>query len=451
MNGSIAAKSKQKNTFLQNFKRAKLFAKDPLEFQRKSFEEEGDCYYIKFGPKKIFVTRDAGVFAQVLQLNNKNYTKDFAMHQLSMALGKGLLTNDGESWLHQRRLAQPAFHKKRLEGMLGLMYEISFNHILDLKTRIGKNPVFIDQEMMALTSDVAIQTLLGMKKNDDLVYMQKSFVDIQEHVVKRIRRPFFIPISYINGSHFWATKLIKSYDKIIYKIIEEKEKNPGENDLISMLLDSRDEVTGEGMSKKQLRDELITIYVAGHETSGYTLSWAFYAITQNREIYNKIKEEVKPIFDKGFDGIESIKQLIYTRQVVDETLRKYPTAYILSRQSLSDDKTKDYEIPGDYVILLSTFYLHRNTKYWKDPETFDPERFGVNGDKEAIKHAYYPFGGGPRMCIGNNFALWEITLVLAMMMYHFDFEYVENQKIEFQPLVTLKPKNGIQLYLKSIK
>ncbi|MBL0286992.1 MAG: cytochrome P450 [Bacteroidetes bacterium] len=449
MDNSVANKSKN-YTFFQNIERAKLFAKDPLGFQKKSFEEEGDCYYLKLGPKKIFVTRDAGVFAQVLQLNHKNYTKDFAMHQLSMALGNGLLTNDGESWLHQRRLAQPAFHKKRLEGMLGLMYEIALEHIKDLKSRTNHTPTFIDQEMMALTSDIAIQTLLGMKKNEELIYMQKSFVDIQEHIVKRIRRPFFIPLSYINGSHGKATTLIKSYDKIIYKIIDEKEKNPGENDLISMLLASRDEDTGEGMSKKQLRDELITIYVAGHETSGYTLSWAFYAISQNKEIYNKIKEEVKPIFEEGFNGIESIKKLVYTRQVVDETLRKYPTAYILSRQCKANDKTDDVEIPGDYVVLLSTFYLHRNTKFWKDPEVFDPERFGENGDKEAIRKAYYPFGGGPRMCIGNNFALWEITLVLAMMMYHFDFEYVENQKIEFQPLVTLKPKYGIQLNLKPI-
>lgn len=141
----------------------------------------------------------------------------------------------------KKRLAQPAFHKKRLEGMLGLMYEIALEHIKDLKSRTNHTSTFIDQEMMALTSDIAIQTLLGMKKNEELIYMQKSFVDIQEHIVKRIRRPFFIPLSYINGSHGKATTLIKSYDKIIYKIIDEKEKNPGENDLISMLLASRDE------------------------------------------------------------------------------------------------------------------------------------------------------------------------------------------------------------------
>lgn len=437
-----------KYSFFQRLMRAKEFAKDPLGFQKSNFDREGDNYYFELGPKKIFVTRDPAVFAQVLQLNNKNYTKDFAMHQLSMALGKGLLTNDGESWLTQRRLIQPTFHKKRLEGMLDLMYDISKNHIDGVLENINDKPVFIDQEMMALTSDVAIQTLLGMKKNEDLIYMQKSFIEIQEHIVKRIRKPFFIPWSHLNGSHQVATKLIKSYDKIIYNIIDEKSKNPGENDLISMLLASRDEETGEGMSKKQLRDELITIYVAGHETSGYTLSWAFYAISQNKSIYDKLKTEAKQVFKDGFKGMESLKQLVYTRQVVDETLRKYPTAYILSRQCLKDDEANGVKIPSSYVVLLSTYYLHRNTKFWNDPETFDPERFGENGDKAAIKNAYYPFGGGPRMCIGNNFALWEITLVLGMMMFHFDFDYVVNQQIEFQPLITLKPKNGIQLILK---
>ena len=427
------------------------FAPDPIGFMGKNFERLGENFFFHIGPRKLIATSDPLVFEQVLQLNHRNYSKDFAMHQLSLALGRGLLTNEGESWWKQRRLAQPAFYKKRLDGLFDVMYNISDAYIQELKSRLSEQPTFIDKEMMALTSDIAIITLLGTEKTDELIYMQQKFVDVQEHLIKRIRNPFFAPFSHLDGSHNQFNKIMESFDKIVYRIIDEKKKSVPGNDLITMLLEAKDADTGEGMSDKQLRDELITMYVAGHETSGYTLAWAFYAIGKHPEVYARVKAEVNSVFSKGFQGMDTLKELVYTRQIIDETLRLYPTAYLLSRLIKGNDQVNGIALPEGHVVLLSTLYLHRNKKYWQNPETFNPDRFGENGEKEAIKKAYYPFGGGPRMCIGNHFALMETTLVLGMMMYHFDFTLVEDQKIDFQPLVTLKPRYGIQLTLRKSK
>jgi cytochrome P450 len=237
---------------------------------------------------------------------------------------------------------------------------------------------------------------------------------------------------------------IKIIDDIIYDIIDKKRKNESYgNDLVTMLMEARDEDTGEGMPDKQLRDELLTIYVAGHETSAYCLSWTFYELMRHPDIYQKIKEEAAAVVKDGKIGADGLKGLTYTRAVVNESMRLFPPAYLVSRECGEDDEIDGVKINKGDVILMSIYGLHRNPKHWPQPLSFRPERFLET--TEATKHYHIPFGAGPRMCIGNHFAMMEITLILAKVALNLDLEWVIGQKIEMQPLVTLKPKHGILL------
>lgn len=424
-------------------------SKDILGFFESNFKKHGDTFLFRMPLNRVLLaTCDADVVKNILVTNQKNYRKDYGNNILKLALGNGLLTNEGESWFRQRRLAQPAFYKKRLEGFFDTMNALTLEHIAQLKERNVKE-IFIDREMMQLTSKVVIETLLGADVSGKLSRIQNYIYSLQEHLVKLIRVPFYNYWSKVNGTDKKFQDTLKAFDTILYEIIQLRKGKESKNDLLSMLMDARDEDTGEGMSDKQLRDELLTIYVAGHETSGYTLAWAMYLLCSHPTVYEKAKAEVKEVMHDGSLDMEKYKHLTYLKQIIDETLRLYPTAYIVSRESKSSDEVNGYEIPDNIVTLMSLYYLHRNPKYWKQPNDFIPERFDGKNNVLFNSEAYYPFGGGPRMCIGFYFATMEITIVLAQLLYHFDFELVKDHPVAFEPLVTLKPKFGIKVKIKS--
>jgi len=432
------------------FGNAFQFAAGPLVFMTKCTNKYGSVFQLYIPPgREIIASSDPEWFTQILVNNHKNYIKDFAYKQLGLALGNGLLVNDGESWYRQRRLAQPAFYKKRLEDLFHVMEDVADNYMLELGNRTGID-IRIDEAMMKLTSDIVIKTLLGGSNIDEYSFIQQQIVTLQEHIVNRIRTPFYIPLSKINGKDRHFNRMLKLLDEKIYHIINERKKQPAGNDLLSMLLAAKDEDTGEGMSDKQLRDELVTIYVAGHETSGYCLSWTLYLLTQHPDKLAILRNEVDTIMAQhnGKLGGEGLRQLSYTKQVVEESLRLYPTAHIVGREALEEDHVGRYTIPKGGLLLLLIYRLHRDPKYWDHPEDFLPERFESELEKARPKNVFLPFGAGPRMCIGNNFAMMEIIMVLAKMVYHFDFSLSPDQKIEPEPLITLRPKNGIQINLR---
>lgn len=423
-------------------------SKDILGFFGKNLKKHPDSFMFRLPPdRKIIITCDADVVKHILVSNNKNYRKDYGANKLKLALGNGLLTNDGESWFRQRRLAQPAFYKNRLEGFFDTMNRISIEHIQQWKTANAKS-VMIDTEMMQLTSKIVVETLLGSDVSDKLNEIQNYIYTLQDYLVKCIRNPIYEFFAKYNGNKKKFDKTIQRFDAVFYKIINDKKNKELGNDLLSMLMEARDADTNEGMNDKQLRDELLTIYVAGHETSGYALSWSMYNLCKHKDAYQKAKKQVKEVMKDGVLTIDSYKHLTYLKAVIDETLRLYPTAYIIGRESKEDDIVNGIEIPKDVVTMISVYHLHRNKKYWKQPNDFIPERFLDKEHPMANSEAYYPFGGGPRMCIGFYFATMEITIALAQLLYHFDFELEETHKVEFEPLVTLKPKYGIKLRIK---
>lgn len=419
-------------------------SKDILRFFGKGFEAVGDSFVFNLPNRRILTTRSAEVAQHILQKNHKNYRKDYGANKLRMALGNGLLTNDGESWFKQRRLAQPAFYKKRLEGFFDTMQQFTLSHIEPWKKNITQT-IFIDQEMMQLTSDIVVETLLGSGESKKLASIQSYIYSIQNYMIQCIRNPLYEWFSTYNGDQKKFKATMRDFDAILYDIIGQRKKSEPKNDLLSMLMDARDEDTNEQMNDTQLRDELLTIYVAGHETSGYAIAWSIYNLCKYPESYQKVKDELRTVMQNGVLTMENFGQLKYLRAVIDETLRLYPTAYIVGRESKEKDEVDGLEIAKDLMTVISVYHLHRNPKYWKQPNNFVPERFLDKDNPLANSDAYFPFGAGPRMCIGFYFALMEITIVLANLFYHFDLKLVENQQIEFEPLVTLKPKYGIQV------
>lgn len=420
------------------------FTKDPIGFSDECFEKNGDFFKISLLAKTIIFSRDPKWMDHIFVKNQKNYNKDFSMEQIGIALGKGLLTNSGESWFKQRRLAQPAFYKKRLDGLVDIMERLTDEHIVQLQKLRSGHKIYINEEMMNLTASIVLETLLGEKMNDDLLSVQKSIAVLQEYIIKRIRIPFFIQLSQISGEHKRFMDQIDDMDQIIYKIINRRKKRSSEDsNLISMLIEAQDTDTGEKMSDKQLRDELVTIYVAGHETSAYALSWTFYELMQHPEVVQKIKDEVDQVIENGRIGSDGLRKLTYTAAVINESMRLHPPAYFVSREASEDDVINGVAIQKHDAIVHSIIAMHKHPDLWEDPLLFKPERFLT--PNEATRKYYHPFGAGPRMCIGNHFALMEITLILAKMIHAIDFKLVPGQKIVAQPLITLKPKYGIKL------
>lgn len=420
-------------------------SKNPLLFFEEKSEEFGDTFCTKFPIGKAILTSNPTLIQQVLQSNNRNYEKDRGYDELAWLLGRGLVTSRSELWKKQRRIAQPAFYKKSLEELYRAMYEIAEKYQEELLTKVGEI-VDISKEMMAVTAKIAMKALFSENLEGDLLDIYNCISVAQEYVIRRSFRPLLIPFLYINGQHRKFLRQRKVMDELIYGIIE-KRKASNENyyDFLQMLLDARYEDTGEVMSNEQLRDELVTIFSAGHETSSNGLSWAIFLLCQHPEIVGKIREEATSILGGKLPTFEQTKQLVYTRQVIEESMRMYSPVWSVSRYALQEDEWNGYKLEAKTIIICLIYHLHKNPDLWKNPSVFDPDRFAPELVKNRSKYHFLPFGAGPRMCIGNQFAMMEMILLLPMLVQNFDFELVPDHPVELDPKVTLRPKYGIKV------
>ena len=428
------------------FGRNREFWKNPLLFSYEKQKVLGDFYYSTMLFKKIFYISNLEVVKHVLQTNQKNYVKSPAYDQLRLALGNGLLTSEGAFWRKQRRLMQPTFYKSNLEELVKKMIDVAEQYCDDLQGRLDQT-FSLSKEMMSLTADIVLATLYSSVNKQDQTELYNSMTSSQEYIMYRTHNPHLIPFTYINGKHTRFKRNLKKFDDSIYEMVEErKAKDEYPADLLSMLLQAKDADTGEGMSGKQLRDELITLFAAGHETSANALSWTFYLLLKNPKIIEKLREEIDT---KSGDKItvDDLRNLSYTRQVLEESMRMYPPAWAVGRQNVEEDEILGCTIPARSIIFISIYAIHYHPELWDNPEEFNPDRFSKEASAERPKLAYMPFGSGPRMCIGNHFAMMEMQLILALLIKRFDFKFVEDKEIEMLPLVTLKPKTEIVLEL----
>jgi len=421
--------------------------KDPTGFLGKNLKEYGDLVYFKLGPKNTYQINKPEYIKHILQDNNKNYTKSVEYDHLKLMLGQGLVTSEGEFWRRQRRIAQPAFHKKEISTLAETM-TVTTAKMIDNWTHISRNGESIDvaNEMMMLTLEIVGKTLLSKDVSHDAGRLGPAISYVIEWANNRIMNPFNWPPKFPipKNNKFWKSKEL--LDDVIYGIIEERRESSGDyHDLLQMLMDARDEETGEGMTNEQLRDEAMTIFLAGHETTANALAWLCYLLAENPDETEKIANEIKEVLGERTPTAGDVRNLKYTSQAIEEGMRLYPPAWIFGRKSKEADKLGEYEIPGGSDIMICSYILQRSPEFWEDPEKFDPERFSEENSKARPRYHYFPFGGGQRFCIGNNFAMMEMILIVVMVIQKFRLKLVPGHIVERNHLVTLRPKYGIKM------
>jgi cytochrome P450 len=425
---------------------ASAMQRDPLKFLREA-RKYGDVVRMRFVFSDAYLIYHPDSVKHVLQENNINYNKDLFTYKIFYPfLGRGLLTNDGESWLHQRRLIQPAFHRKRIATYSTIMTDATEKLLERWQSNIQRDSSLdIAQEMMNLTLGIVGQTLFSMDLSEETNTIGPAVTTLLNLLGHYVYAPF-PPINIPTSRNRRLLEVNRSLEQVIYHIIaERRQQDVDTGDLLSMLLSARDEETGEGMNDQQIRDELMTMLIAGHETTANTLAWTWYLLSQHPEVEQHLYSEIDQVLGENIPTLEHLPDLKYTNMILEETLRLYPPAGIYGRKTIADDELRGYHIPANSMIIISPYATQHHPDYWPDPERFDPERFTTEHSAGRSHYAYFPFSSGPRMCIGSSFAMMEAQLILATIAQRYRLRMVPGHPVEPQLLVTLRPKYGLQM------
>lgn len=427
-------------SFFKFLKHANAILQNPLPFHAKNFDTLGDIFRLNIGlGKSVLFCRDAGLLQHALQKNQKNYTKSYIQTKdLAKYVGKGLLTAEGEHWQKQRKLIQPAFHKSQLKLLVDTIQKTILAELKNIKT--GKPmdvfPVFND-----LAFQTVIKSIFNINITDaDIDSLQHTTEATQKMLVQELRQPFLVWWFNLSGKTKKHLDLTQNSRTILKRLVEERKQSNGDHhDLLDMLLSAKYE-DGSKMDENQLVDEILILFAAGHETTSNALTFTCELLARNPSAQSKIVSEIKKIKSESSDCMHWIKNASYTKLVIEESMRLFPPAYFMDRVNIEEDTYNGIVLPKGSNLLFSIYEIHRHSDFWKQPNEFIPERFL----DENIKFSknYFPFGAGPRMCIGNNFAMYE--MILAIIAFVEQFEIIEKKSpIQIKPLITLKPHNAI--------
>lgn len=421
--------------------------REALSFLMGTFTRYGDVTSYRLGPiRSALIAHPDGV-RHVLQEHVKNYTKDHISYTIVRWIaGDGLLTNQGDSWLRQRRLAAPAFHRQRIAAMGEMMVRHSEETAADWEAAAANGEdVDVAASMMRLALRIVGDALFGANVDAQAETIGRGFHTLSDQVVTRFRSGNVIPPVLPRRRDREWRQALAALDAVIYGMIAERRRSDEDRgDLFSMFLLARDEETGERMSDKQLRDELLTMLVAGHETTATALTWTWALLDRNPEAAAKLHAELDAVLGDRAPTVTDLPRLAYTRMVIDETLRLYPPVYIFSRAVKADDTIGGYRLPKGSAVDISAYVTHRHPEFWPNPERFEPERFTPEQQAARHKYAYIPFSTGPRICIGNNFALMEATLALATIARRVR-PHMSGPMPTPEPLITLRPLGGLRM------
>ncbi len=416
------------------------FGAQRLDFFTDIASEYGDLASFRFGPRRIFLASDPKLIEQVLVTDAKHYIKHFGARAYKPVLGNGLVTSEGDVWLRQRRISQPAFLKQRVQAYAPLMAELT-DRMLKM-WRTGSN-VDVHLEFSSLTSAIALKTLFDLDDASDrdqfIETLRLAFDLMSVRIRSLLKLPTWVPTAGNRKLNRAVNDLFAVVDRFI--AAGRARREPG-NDLLSRLLTAEDE-NGHRMSDRQLRDEMMTLYLAGHETTALTLSWSWYLISQHPEVERKLVAEWDRVLQGRTPSPDDLGNLPYTDAVITEAMRVYPPVYLIGREATRELELGGYRVKKGYTIFMSQWVNHRDARYFPDPEQFRPERWEDGLVDRIPKYAYYPFGGGPRACIGNTFALMEATIILAAVGQKYRFTLMPDAHIELNPQITLLPKYGI--------
>nr|WP_290665614.1 cytochrome P450 [Ardenticatena sp.] len=422
------------------------FAQHRAQSLLETFATHGDVVAIQFPGRTITLVAHPDGVQHILRDNHQNYVKSEAYQRISLVLGKGLITAEGDHWRRQRHLIQPVFTPRHVNHFAATMLTHIRAFLATWRRIEDRQTIDISQEMMRLTLDIIADTMFGADVSDAVPAVRAALNEVMKFA--RTRMPLaFYPERWIPtpaGRRF--TRAVAALDDIVYRFIEQRRRDQTEReDLLGLLMRATYEDDGTFMNDKMLRDEVMTIFLAGHETSATALTWIWMLLSQHPATRRRLYEELDHVLDGRLPTLDDLPHLRYTEAIVKEAMRLYPPAWVVGRQARDDDVVMGYHIPAGMFVVTSQYVTHRHPAFWDNPEGFDPERWLDAQRQPAHRFAYFPFGGGPRICIGKHFAMLEIMLVLASLAQFYELDLVPGHPIALQPSVTLRPAHGMMM------
>jgi cytochrome P450 len=418
------------------------FQRDQLEFLTESARTYGDMVSIRLGPRRLILVNRPEFIEQVLVTHNASFRKHFALRLNPLVFGNGLLTSEGDFWLRQRRLIQPTFARARLASYAPAMVEET-TRLLD--SWVPGTSREISNEMMRLTLAITARTLFGADVDSQAAAIGEALRLLQENFLVRLRSlaplPFWVP----TPQNLRIRRTVRRLDDILFGFIHQRRQNQKaetSNDLLSLLLSVRDE-DGSQMSDRQVRDEAMTLFLAGHETTALALSWTWYLLSQHPEAEEQLVAEVRAVVGERLPTAQDVPRLVFMDQVLQESMRLFPPVYIIGREASERCTIGGFDVARGTTMLMSQWIMHRDPRFFEAPTEFRPSRWTPEFDRQLPGFAYFPFGGGPRLCIGNTFALLEMALILATMAQRFRFTLQPGHQVRPWPSFTLRPLPGI--------
>jgi cytochrome P450 len=419
--------------------------RDILAFYTHCARDFGDVAYFRFGRRPIYLISHPDYVEEVLIQQNHRFVKNYLLRLLTPLLGKGMLMSEGDFWLRQRRLAQPAFHKSRVAAYGPYMVEFTERMLAGWRDGDRRD---LHHEMMQLTLAIAAKTLFDVDVDNEAADVGAALDVVRRDFVGRMKSMWPIPVHWPTPGNMRLKRAVRRLDRIIYDFIDQRRtgKHDG-NDLLTLLLESRDE-DGSQMTDQQLRDEAMTIFLAGHETTAIAMSWLFYLLASHPAADEKLRSELSDVLGNRRPTVDDLPQLHYAEMAVTEALRLYPPAYIIGREAVESCVIGGYYVTPGTTLLISQWVIQRDPRFFDNPDSFRPERWSDGLAKRLPKYAYFPFGGGPRLCIGNTFAMQEAVLLLATIAQRCRFSLASSEPIRPQPAVTLRPKGGVPVVIR---
>ena len=418
--------------------------RDPLKFLTNLHEKYGDIVYFKLGSQDSCLVANPDYIKGILVDNDWNFLKGRGLQRAKKLLGNGLLTAEGNFHRRQRRLSQPAFHKQRIAGYA----ETMIRYTIDTRERWEDGETLdISKEMMRLTLAIVAKTLFDADVESDAKEVGEALTEALE-LFDIFASPFSEILEKLPLPRTKRFKLARQrLDNTIYRFIDERRASGvDKGDLLSMLMLAQDTEDGSGgMADEQLHDEALTLFLAGHETTANALTWTWYLLSEHSEVERKVHAEIDAVLNGRMPTIEDVPNLSYTEKVLTEAMRLYPPVWVIGRRAVSSYKLAGYDLPAKTIMFLSQWVMHHDDRFYPNPFTFDPERWTPEASSGRPKYAYFPFGGGPRLCIGEQFAWMEGILIIVGLAQKFRLRLVPGHKVMPQPLITLRPKYGMKM------
>jgi cytochrome P450 len=433
------------STGLKRWSLGPLNSGDPLKYFTGLMREYGDLVSLRVLNFRILLLNHPDHIEDVLVNHPRKFIRGRVLLANKRVFGRGLLTSDGDFWLRQRRLAQPAFHRARIADYASTMVEYTERLLHEWQDGEERD---IHAEMMRLTLQIVGKTLFDADVERDAQDIGKS-MELLLELSANFRRTIFIPHWVPTPTNFRLERAIRQIEKVLYRMIAEKRASGRDSgDLLSMLLAAQDE-DGSRMTDQQLRDEAITLFLAGHETTANTLSWTWWLLAQNPAVEAKLHAELRTVLAGRAPSLDDLPKLVYTSHIITESMRLYPPAWGTARTAIEDHEIAGYAIPKGSGVSFAQWSVHRDARWYDAPDEFRPERWEGDLLKRNPKFAYFPFGGGPRQCIGNTFALMETALTLATIAQQYRFRLVPGHPVVPLASITLRPRYGIRVVMES--